>query len=460
MYHHPSNTMGVGPPPPPPPDGSMIMGQAPQQLQQKHDIFVGNLAFSTTEEQLHQAFSEIGRLVKVRMVNDLDTGKPRGFAFIEFEDPQAALSAIRNMNDYELNGRRIRVNFSNSSHLEALAGKLGMDLSQHNHSNNNPNNSDEQKNPNTSLADKNSVGPKPGTGTNDISTALLNMSKGEMYDVISQLKQTTEKDPEEARKILCGHPQLPEAILFLMSKLDMIRTPLETIMNVHNPAGMPVSANINLGIPPPKINLPLPPQNHAQAFNQPPPSRISDPRGNLADPRAALSDPRAAQTRSTDPRSLTRDPRAASLPSNANPPTSQTSIPSSSISQPPPQPPHKLNISAPPPSMPIPPPHLGIMGMGPNVQPPHPPYNVNVPPPSQNFAQPPPQQQQQQQAQTLSQATSATQAQTQQNTAQSQSLDTNLVQRVLSLTPQEIARLPHDKQQSILALRQQITGGR
>ena len=57
--------------------------QQQQQQQQKHDIFVGNLAFSTTEEQLHQAFSELGNIIKVRMVNDLETGKPRGFAFIE-----------------------------------------------------------------------------------------------------------------------------------------------------------------------------------------------------------------------------------------------------------------------------------------------------------------------------------------------------------------------------------------
>ena len=59
---------------------------------QKHDIFVGNLAFTTTEEQLYSAFSELGRIIKVRMVSDIETGKPRGFAFIEFEDPQAALS--------------------------------------------------------------------------------------------------------------------------------------------------------------------------------------------------------------------------------------------------------------------------------------------------------------------------------------------------------------------------------
>ncbi|EEC50467.1 predicted protein, partial [Phaeodactylum tricornutum CCAP 1055/1] len=76
-------------------------------------VFVGNLAFNTTEEQLQQVFSDIGRVIHVRLVTDVDTGKPRGFAFVEFSDAQAALSAIRNMNDYELNGRRIRVNFSN-----------------------------------------------------------------------------------------------------------------------------------------------------------------------------------------------------------------------------------------------------------------------------------------------------------------------------------------------------------
>jgi cleavage stimulation factor subunit 2 len=91
-----------------------------QSQQQKNDIFVGNLAFNTTEEQLHQVFSEIGKVIKVRLVTDAETGKMRGFAFVEFEDPQAALSAIRNMNEYELNGRRLRVNFSSSSHLEVL----------------------------------------------------------------------------------------------------------------------------------------------------------------------------------------------------------------------------------------------------------------------------------------------------------------------------------------------------
>ena len=224
---------------------------AAAQPQQKHDIFVGNLNFSTTEEQLHQAFSEIGRVIKVRMVHDLETGKPRGFAFIEFEDPQAALSAIRNMNDYELNGRRIRVNFSNSSHLEALAGKLGMDLS-----------STSSHQQSRSGADASS-----GSGTQAVADALKGFSKSEMYDVVAKLKEIADKDPDEARRLLSGHPQLPEAMLHLMSKLEMIQTPIITA-------------------PPPPVMTaaPVPPQPAAVAA-----PRAADPRQRPADPRAAAA---------------------------------------------------------------------------------------------------------------------------------------------------------------------------
>eukprot|EP00581_Thalassiosira_minuscula_P012777 CAMPEP_0183715064 /NCGR_PEP_ID=MMETSP0737-20130205/9431_1 /TAXON_ID=385413 /ORGANISM="Thalassiosira miniscula, Strain CCMP1093" /LENGTH=160 /DNA_ID=CAMNT_0025944125 /DNA_START=106 /DNA_END=584 /DNA_ORIENTATION=+ len=127
--HQPPNQPPPGTLPPSSGNAPSSSGGGGNTSGQKHDIFVGNLAFSTTEEQLYAAFSELGRIIKIRMVSDLETGKPRGFAFIEFEDPQAALSAIRNMNEYEINGRRIRVNFSNSSHLETLANQLGMDLS-------------------------------------------------------------------------------------------------------------------------------------------------------------------------------------------------------------------------------------------------------------------------------------------------------------------------------------------
>ena len=304
---------------------------AVSQQQQKHDIFVGNLAFSTTEEQLHQAFSEIGRVIKVRMVHDLETGKPRGFAFIEFEDPQAALSAIRNMNDYELNGRRIRVNFSNSSHLEALAGNLGMDLS----------GTTSQQQSRTDVS----------SGTEAVADALKGFSKSEMYDVVAKLKEIADRDPDEARRLLSGHPQLPEAMLHLMSKLDMIQTPI-------------------LVTAPPTVMVP--------------PARVADPRQRPADPRAAVVPPPPPPPAATAAAPVVMDPRQRMDPRQQQQQQQQQ--------QRPPQ--------------------------------------YAVPPP------PPPQQQ-----------------------SVVANLDPALVQQVMSLTMEQIAQLPPDKQQTILLLRQQITGG-
>jgi cleavage stimulation factor subunit 2 len=251
--------------------------QPPQQQQQqqssssssssssgapRHDVFVGNLAFATTEEQLHVAFSELGRVVRVRMVSDVETGKPRGFAFVEFEDPQAALSAIRNMNDYEINGRKLRVNFSNSSHLETLASQLGMDLSNAGGGGGNKtttNNNDDGSAPmggmmmmggagqqvpiggastvgggggmmmtttTTTTMDGSSAHTLAGggvggvAGSRAVAQALGGMNKGEMYDVVARLKEIADANPDEARRLLTQHPQLPEAILFCMSEVS------------------------------------------------------------------------------------------------------------------------------------------------------------------------------------------------------------------------------------------------
>ena len=72
-------------------------------------IFVGNLSYQTTEEQLSDLFSEAGAVESATIVTDRDTGRSRGFAFIEM-DKDAAAAAIEKFNGVELNGRTINVN--------------------------------------------------------------------------------------------------------------------------------------------------------------------------------------------------------------------------------------------------------------------------------------------------------------------------------------------------------------
>jgi len=72
-------------------------------------IFVGNLSYQTTEDQLADLFSEVGQVESATIVTDRDTGRSRGFAFVEM-DQDAAQKAIERFNGYELNGRTINVN--------------------------------------------------------------------------------------------------------------------------------------------------------------------------------------------------------------------------------------------------------------------------------------------------------------------------------------------------------------
>lgn len=73
-------------------------------------LFVGNLSFSTTEESLMSAFSEFGEVVEARLMTERETGRSRGFAFVEMATPEAAAKAIEEMNGAMLDGRPLRVN--------------------------------------------------------------------------------------------------------------------------------------------------------------------------------------------------------------------------------------------------------------------------------------------------------------------------------------------------------------
>jgi len=74
------------------------------------NIFVGNLSFQTTQDELHAAFAQYGNVDRVNIVTDRDSGQPRGFAFVEMNDQHEAETAIQQLNGAEMNGRALNVN--------------------------------------------------------------------------------------------------------------------------------------------------------------------------------------------------------------------------------------------------------------------------------------------------------------------------------------------------------------
>lgn len=73
-------------------------------------IYVGNLAHAATEDDVREAFEAFGKVASVSIIKDRETGRPRGFAFVEMSDPNEANEAISQMNLKEIKGRAVTVN--------------------------------------------------------------------------------------------------------------------------------------------------------------------------------------------------------------------------------------------------------------------------------------------------------------------------------------------------------------
>ena len=73
-------------------------------------IYVGNLSFNTEEQQLEQLFASLGDVASVRLVRDRDTGRSRGFGFVEMADATQGRAACATLDQQEFEGRRLTVN--------------------------------------------------------------------------------------------------------------------------------------------------------------------------------------------------------------------------------------------------------------------------------------------------------------------------------------------------------------
>ena len=85
-------------------------GFPPERVNPLMNIFVGNLPFSASESDLRALFSDYGDIDSVAIILDRDTGRSRGFGFVELADDSLAQKAIDDLDGHEMDGRRIAVN--------------------------------------------------------------------------------------------------------------------------------------------------------------------------------------------------------------------------------------------------------------------------------------------------------------------------------------------------------------
>uniref|UniRef100_A0A3B4FXR9 Cleavage stimulation factor subunit 2 n=1 Tax=Pundamilia nyererei TaxID=303518 RepID=A0A3B4FXR9_9CICH len=156
-------------------------------------VFVGNIPYEATEEQLKDIFSEVGLVVSFRLVYDRETGKPKGYGFCEYQDQETALSAMRNLNGREFSGRALRVDNAASEKNKEELKSLGTGA------------------PIIESPYGDSI--QPEEAPESISRAVASLPPEQMFELMKQMKLCVQNSPQEARNMLLQNPQLAYALL-------------------------------------------------------------------------------------------------------------------------------------------------------------------------------------------------------------------------------------------------------
>ncbi|KAG6393936.1 hypothetical protein SASPL_144511 [Salvia splendens] len=232
-------------------------------------VFVGNIPYDATEEQITQICEEVGPVVSFRLVIDRETGKPKGYGFCEYKDEETALSARRNLQGYDINGRQLRVDFAEndknadknreqgrggpgvgpnvdapkqvggqavfghpSVHLpvgdsvataaaSVMAGALGLAQT---------------------ASTPNQMGLRNPSllGTDPLTQQLAKMSRSQLIEVLSEFKALATQNKEQARKLLLAIPNLSKAIFQVEIMLGVVSPQMLQTPNIRQASSQPV----------------------------------------------------------------------------------------------------------------------------------------------------------------------------------------------------------------------------
>ncbi|XP_073952490.1 cleavage stimulation factor subunit 2 CstF64 isoform X2 [Choristoneura fumiferana] len=260
-------------------------------------VFVGNIPYEATEEKLKDIFSEVGPVLSFKLVFDRETGKPKGYGFCEYKDQETALSAMRNLNGYEIGGRSLRVDnaCTEKSRMEMQALMQGPQV----------------ENPYGEAVE-------PEKAPEAISKAVATLPPEQMFELMKQMKLCVQNNPTEARNMLLQNPQLAYALL-----------QAQVIMRIVDPTTAVGMLHPSNPVPPinhPGDKLPLPNPyissgpNIPQPVSQPPPllaNPVPPPAREFVPRPAAMADIDLRGSRAAPPALLDQDMR--SLPPMPHP---------------------------------------------------------------------------------------------------------------------------------------------
>ncbi|KAK2986070.1 hypothetical protein RJ640_011511, partial [Escallonia rubra] len=226
----------------------------------------GNIPYDASEEQLIQICEEVGPVASFRLVTDRETGRPKGYGFCEYKDEETALSARRNLQGYEINGRQLRVDFAENDkntdrNREKGHGGPGMVATV-----------DAQKQIRGpaahgdsglyqpiglsiamaaatvmagalggaqigSKSNQNALHNQPVLGTDPLTLYLATLSKNQLNEIMSEVKAMATENKEQARQLLIASPLLQKAVFQAQIMLGMLTEQMLKMPNVRQASG-------------------------------------------------------------------------------------------------------------------------------------------------------------------------------------------------------------------------------
>lgn len=186
-------------------------------------VFVGNIPYEATEDELKAIFSRVGPVVSIRLMYDKDTRQPKGFGFIEYRDIETAYSCMRNLNDVEYGGRPMRVDWAdhelrNAESVQKVLRTANAEVSERT-----------EKIVAEKLQEfKGKITDDMMDAVNDdmrshreIEQIVNHLSRDQLTLLLSELRKLVLQSPEIARTYLDTNPQIKVAAMYALSRIGV-----------------------------------------------------------------------------------------------------------------------------------------------------------------------------------------------------------------------------------------------
>ncbi len=250
-------------------------------------IYIGSIPYDQTEEQISDIASSVGPIARLKLIFDKDTGKSKGYAFVEYHDSETAASAVRNLNNYQIGNRTLKVDFSFETSIgpNILTSTAGNNNVIHNNTVHNNKSQIQNQIQNLNLGTNQTIPllppgktlPRNATPAVEITATLDSLPKTRIANIILSSHRMAKSNPLLTEQLLTQCPQLSYSIVQSLLMLNLVdERSIGDILNTNFKQN--ISHEQEQPPPPPMASAPVPVHVPAPApVSAPAPARSSAP---------------------------------------------------------------------------------------------------------------------------------------------------------------------------------------